>query len=259
MSQATERIGTVVPQFSHERDPGADLERLPGKLMVVSPHFADAVLSCADVLSRNPGSVVVTVYAGAPSPGQRLSSWDSLAGFRNAGEAIRLRREEDQLALFLLDATPLWLDFLATQYGRSPEPDRVADALSAAIDAELPDAVLVPLGLFHDDHRLASEAGLSLVDRFPRLRWIAYADALYRTIEQLCEQRLEQLRARGWLLQPMLGPPPSAAKRHAVSCYDSRLRALAAPGQIAIEAAFEREQYWQLRRSADGSSSASTI
>jgi LmbE family N-acetylglucosaminyl deacetylase len=228
----------------------AQLGRISGKLMVVSPHLDDAVLSCADVLTRNPGSVVVTVFAGTPSDTQRLTHWDSLSGFRSAGEAMRLRREEDQLALFLLESEPLWLDFLDAQYGISPSPDRVAGALSAAIGEQSPAAVLLPLGLFHDDHRLASEASLALVGRFPRLRWIAYADALYRSMAHPCEQRLRQLRARGWLLQPLRGPQPSTAKRHAVSCYGSQLRALATPGHIAIDAAFEREWYWQLRRSA---------
>ena len=227
----------------------ADLRKSLGKAVVVSPHLDDAVLSCADLLVRNPGTLVVTVFAGAPDESQPLTDWDRLCGFATTAEAVALRKEEDAAALFLLEAMPRWLDFLDAQYGPRPALARVAEALAQAIGEHAPDAVLFPLGLFHSDHRLASDACLELCAGRSERHWIAYADALYRAIPGLQDERMSDLRRRGFSLQPLQGPTPTASKRQAARCYASQWRALDAPGHVPIEKAFEPEQYWQIERS----------
>lgn len=156
------------------------------------------------------------------------------------------RKEEDLLALFLLDAYPVWLDFLDAQYASRPAVEEVAASLRAAITHEAPDHVLFPLGLFHADHRLASDATLMICRTLPGPRWIVYSDGLYRQLPGLVQQRLQELRSNGCSLAPLVPPPRHPAKRRAVECYESQLRALATPGHIAIEQAFGREQYWAI-------------
>ena len=56
----------------------AELERV----VVVSPHPDDAVLSCGQFLARHPGTTVITVFCGQPvrypDPPNR---WSVLSGF----------------------------------------------------------------------------------------------------------------------------------------------------------------------------------
>ena len=68
-------------------------------VVVLSPHFDDAVLSCWHVL-RAPGTVqVVNVFTGAPPEGSPPGWWDRLTGAPDPGERVRERAEEDRIAV----------------------------------------------------------------------------------------------------------------------------------------------------------------
>jgi LmbE family N-acetylglucosaminyl deacetylase len=217
-------------------------------VVVVSPHLDDGVFSCGQLLADHPGSVVVTLFAGRPPAGAGLTEWDAAAGFRAGEDVIAARRREDCAALRLLGARPVWLDFRDSQYGDTPGVGALAGALDAALDATGLPAVFVPLGLFHSDHRLAHEAALGLVRRRPGRDWYAYADALYRHIPGLVDDRLRALAAAGFAVAPIETTPTPAGevKRRAVAAYRSQLRALATPGRPGHADAFAPERYWRL-------------
>ena len=69
--------------------PGLDLSRL----LVISPHFDDAVFSCGHLLAAAPGAVVVTVFGGRPdtypSP---VCPWDADCGFGEESDIVAVRR-----------------------------------------------------------------------------------------------------------------------------------------------------------------------
>lgn len=93
-----------------------------GPLLIVSPHFDDAVLSCWALLDRPDGPTdVVTVCGGIPADG--LSNWDRQCGFHSGGEAATARREEDRRALAGHARTVWSLPVLDAAYG---EVDRRA-------------------------------------------------------------------------------------------------------------------------------------
>lgn len=215
-------------------------------LLVVSPHLDDGVLACGEALAANPGSVVVTVFAGPPPAGAPLTGWDRDAGFRPGDDAIGARRAEDARALRTLDAAPRWLDFADAQYGAPPPIATLADALAGVVAAVEPPAVLFPLGLFHADHARTAEAALAVRRRLPAPRWIAYAEPLYRRIPGLLAARLGALEAAGLAPRRLSLAPrtASARKRRAVACYASQLRALATPGRPGHADAFAAERYW---------------
>ena len=81
------------------------------RVLVLSPHPDDAVLSCGQFLARHPGTTVVTVFCGIPAtypdPPRR---WEQLAGFAPGDDVAALRREEDRRALAVLDAYAVHLD-----------------------------------------------------------------------------------------------------------------------------------------------------
>jgi LmbE family N-acetylglucosaminyl deacetylase len=216
-------------------------------VVAVSPHCDDAVFSCGDFLAAYPGGLVVTIFAGRPADECAVTPWDASAGFATGDDPIGVRRCEDRAALSAIGASPEWLDFRDRQYGQSPSTATVAEAITPFVsEASL---VLVPLGLFHSDHRLASDAALAVARGLRPLGcWLAYEDAIYRRMSRLRRERLAQLRAAGLALHPVARPlaPASARKRRAVACYRSQLRALAAAGRPGYEDVFAPERFWRI-------------
>jgi LmbE family N-acetylglucosaminyl deacetylase len=218
--------------------------------VVVSPHCDDAVFGCGELVADRPGTTVITVFAGRPAQQMPLTDWDTTAGFGEGDDVMGYRHAEDRAALTGLGARPRWLPFRDAQYGGPVGADAVVTGLAAAVRACRPDVVAIPLGLFHDDHKTTHEAGLRLARRWPQLTWLLYADALYRRIDGLVEERLARLREAG--LAPVPLPPMPAPgrceelKRHAVACYASQLRALAAAWRSGHDDVLEPECYWRL-------------
>ncbi|KVH35374.1 GlcNAc-PI de-N-acetylase [Burkholderia cepacia] len=222
---------------------------VPTRWLVVSPHLDDAVFSCGRWLAQAPGAVVVTVFAGIPPRGTAAPPWDRRAGFRTADEAVRTRRDEDGRALALLDARPVWLDFLDDQYGMSAPSVEIAARVAAAIDAHAGFGVLAPAGLFHRDHLQVQQAALSLLRAGGASRvWRFYEDVPYRRIDGLMARRVVDWRERGWIAHPVSAPAgnradDAAAKAAAVHAYASQV-ALFEPHMRADLRA--PETYWRL-------------
>lgn len=217
-----------------------------GGLAVVSPHLDDAVFGCGELIATLAPAAVITVFASAPREPMRAPPWDVQCGFRTAQGAVRARRREDRAALANLGATPVWQDFLDSQYRRTPSVEAVADALCRDLERHAFDVVAVPLGLYHSDHHLVHEACLDVATRDRRRRWLAYEDALYRRKPRLVQDRLAELHERHVRAMPLTLPhrrEARARKARAVRCYASQARAFG-PGGLADTAAPER--YWTL-------------
>jgi LmbE family N-acetylglucosaminyl deacetylase len=227
------------------------LSSLPTRepLLVISPHLDDGVFACGQLLAEHPGSVVLTVCAGRPAAYPALTDWDRAAGFAPGDDIVALRRAEDRAALAVLEAQPVWLDFLDAQYGDSLDAATIAVELVRAIDALGCASVFAPLGLFHSDHKLTHSAALTALPACPA-DWLLYEDALYRRLPDLLQEREEQLRARGFALTPVkrTGADCSDRKRRAVAAYASQLRALTTPGRLGYLDAFAPESYWRLEQ-----------
>lgn len=222
-----------------------------GRTLFISPHLDDAVFACGCLLASLAEAVVATVFAGRPAPGAALTDWDRDAGFHAGQDVIARRREEDRQALHGLAAWPLWLDFRDSQYGGGATREEVAAALHSLLMQCGPQAVFIPLGLFHADHRLCHEAALTLLDSCTGCTWFAYADSFYRCIPGLADERLTALRRAGRPLQPVTFAAvadAAARKRRAVGCYASQLRALATPGRPGDADLAAPEGYWRIGR-----------
>lgn len=218
------------------------------RLLVVSPHLDDAVFGCGALLAAHPGSTVLTVFAGMPSAQVPLTDWDRRCGFARSADVMPARRAEDRAALALLGARPLWLDFLDAQYAQGnvvPE-EALASALQRAIERHRPDAVVLPMGLFHADHARVHAAGLRLLRGAVQPLWLAVEDALYRRRPGLLQQRLVRLAREGVVATPAFPPllADPAPKRRAVAAYASQLRAFGdgIPADLATP-----ERYWRLQ------------
>lgn len=216
-------------------------------MVVISPHLDDAVFGCGDALAARPGSTVLTVFAGLPDDAERITEWDARCGFADAREAVRARRDEDRLALTRLEARPLWLDFVDSQYGQPAGAEAIAAALRAALQDLADDRVLYPLGLFHSDHRLVHEAARAALDTLDVAVALAYEDALYRAIPGLLQRRLAELEKAGIVATPAPEAPPPGGPRkaQAIAAYASQLRAF---GPGGCDDAARPERLWRLER-----------
>jgi LmbE family N-acetylglucosaminyl deacetylase len=223
-----------------------------GRLLVVSPHLDDAVFGCGELLAAHPGCVVVTVFAGWSNPLRPLTEWDAAAGFAPGDDVMRARKVEDRVALERLAAKPRWLEFQDRQYASSPPAESVARVLREVLQVDAPTSVMLPLGLFHADHMLASDAGLQLMHGDRERQWFAFEDAIYRRVPGLIQKRLASLLARDVQATPvqLLSTRHLDRKRSAVDSYASQLRALGASGRPGYDDVFAGESYWRLSLSS---------
>jgi LmbE family N-acetylglucosaminyl deacetylase len=218
-------------------------------ITVVSPHLDDGVFACGALLSASPGSVVITALAGGPPAYEHVTPWDAACGFSDGDDVIAARRSEDREALALLGASPIWLPFRDAQYGGPKAPAELSAALGRAVSAAPGEEVFLPLGLFHSDHRMVSDAALPLVLEGRGRRFYAYEEAMYRRVPGLVDAALGRLAGRGVAAEPCdraVSAEHLDRKRRAVLCYRSQLRGLTTPGRPGYEDAFAPERFWRL-------------
>jgi LmbE family N-acetylglucosaminyl deacetylase len=152
-------------------------ERPSGRVVVLSPHLDDAVLSAWSVL-RGPAELqVVNVCTGLPANGL-LSPWDRLTGATDSRSRMHERVREDRVALARAGRTATSLDFPESLYRRGPLDN---DALREALAGKIAGAAQVwaPAGIGgHDDHLQIRDAALELA-RSGGIPVTLYADLPY--------------------------------------------------------------------------------
>lgn len=214
------------------------------RIVVVSPHLDDAVLSCGGLLGARPGSTVVTVYTGVPDAADLLTDWDRRCGFGSAAEAMRERRREDARAMAIVRGHGLALGFLDSQYIACADAGLLAltEALMRTLAELRPDAVAIPLGLLHADHVRVSDAALMVRDAWRGPAWLVYEDVPYRCLSGMVQARFAQLHARGVIVAPADFAVDTRAKPLAVAAYTSQLKGLQRePAELG-----RQERYWHL-------------
>jgi LmbE family N-acetylglucosaminyl deacetylase len=222
-------------------------------MLIISPHFDDAVLSCGLWLETHPGATVSTVCSGRPGPGVAASpEWDALAGFTWADEAMEARQAEDAAALQVLGASQHLLGFLDDLY--RPAGDSMSNlehAIGDLLDKLRPERCLLPLGLGKPggDHDITRIAALRALAVRPWCAALLYADLPYAETDR----DLMQSHIASTLGELSLGkvhfqwPLTDDTKRKAVGCYVSqaRLLDLAHPGWRA-HIGLGSEQIWHI-------------
>ena len=227
------------------------------RVVVLSPHLDDAVLSCGQFLAAHPGATVITVFAGFPPRyPDPLDHWSVLSGFRPGDDVTAARRAEDADALALLGATPRWLDFVEAKFAPDQPPatpEEVAGVLGGELAALRPSLVLAPLGLANPEHICLHDATVLVRGRGlgtgPEPSWICYQDMGYHHIPGQMAWRVAKLFRAGVWPTPVAMPvdPSLRAKREAVGRYASQVRALEADwGLWRRLDAPTPEQYWRL-------------
>lgn len=216
-------------------------------ILVVSPHYGEAVFSCGNLLAQAPGSQVLTVCT-APSEFERaaVTLKEERCGFTATNAAMDLRASENNKALTYLNATGIDLGFQSPQHlqgSRTNTQILMADALAATIMQQQPTAVFFPLGLFHDDHIWISDAALSICHHLPTVQWFVYLEIRYAAKSPSIVNRLSFFGQRG------LAPMPfclelKKSKKPTVQAYRSELQGMSIQErEFVIDL---KERFWQL-------------
>jgi LmbE family N-acetylglucosaminyl deacetylase len=223
------------------------------RVLVISPHPDDAVLSCGQFLARHPGATVVAVFCGFPvtypDPPNR---WAVLSGFDAGDDIVGLRRDEDRRALAVLGATPMHLDGFAEADLQPDEPvataEQVAEALDQVVGRLDPTLVIVPLGLANPEHVTVHDAALLVREQHLDRGWIAYQDVAYHQIPGILAWRISRLFHSGLWPTPVAMPvdPDDTRKREALAEYTSQVKALEADWSLSRRLdAPTPEQFWR--------------
>ena len=213
------------------------------KLLIITPHLADAVLGCGELVAANPGAVVVTAFAGIPQDAYVVPEWDAACGFASPRQAVTVRRREERAALECLDAEPCWLSCPEIQYRRRVTLDEVVLRLARALRRHRAEQVALPLGLLPGDHALVSEAALYLA-RERRCECLLYDDALPARSRPEAAQRLAPLATEPFELPA--DPYRAYLKRRALERYESLARGFRAAGRELASMLERPERYWRL-------------
>ena len=235
--------------------PTDELERI----VVVQPHFDDAVMGAGYLIAGHPGTTVVTVFGGRPPAyPETPTEWDALGGFKAGDDIVALRRDEDVAALAELGATPHWLEFSDHQYLDKCDwyqPPNIAPALESALRSLEPTAVFVPFGLANPDHDLTHRAARIVMNDLQEVAWYCYEDAGYCHLPGLLAWRISSLFTSGLWPTPAIVPVEldTERKARALAAYRSQLPPLQADHMLdARMAAPVPEQYWRLGRPPTG-------
>ena len=111
------------------------------RIVVVSPHFDDAVLSCWTLIDSGADVTVLTVFTEGPQQAGFVADWDADTGV-DSSTRMRRRADENRAALALAGAGPVDLGALEGIYGGGGvDRDELRPHLTGA------DAVYVPAGV----------------------------------------------------------------------------------------------------------------
>lgn len=147
-------------------------------LVVLSPHFDDAVLSVGGLLSEFEGpKCIVTFFSTPTTTPQYLTYWDEISGFDKSTDARAARIQENGNATNLLGAGAVNLDYVDKQYQtRSPSDissliESITEDIKTIVDSQGKNQITI-IGpsyfgeeFTHPDHLVVSKAFMQAVQK----------------------------------------------------------------------------------------------
>ena len=217
------------------------------RLLVVSPHLDDAVLSLGDLLRRVAARTEVLTVFTESDPGERVD-WAHLGGFQDSAEEHAVRRQEDMRAMQHLGCAyrhaglrsgqlnEAWLSqFLPKWLTNASSPNaKQLVLLPAGCGGNRPESGLAcfwrrltrqPFGsMAHPEHVLVRDVFWAALKQVPRLRIGFYAELPYAWQQTDAIIQAELGAATGYTLEPIRVSPQVDQKLVAAEHYVSQAR-----------------------------------
>jgi LmbE family N-acetylglucosaminyl deacetylase len=245
---------------------------IPDRLLIISPHLDDAVLSCWAVLARATPVDVLTVFAGAPVPAVR-KSWDIAMGFNDSAESLRVRLSEDAEAFAGTGHKRSHMALLDDQYLDGSRGPQDVEALAARLREWMSEGVggvAIPAGAgrvcrgpierirrvttrlnrgyVHPDHVFVRQVVLETVPPHSAIELLAYEEVPYTWAGSSEPRLISVARAAGRGVVPLDLPVDRAAKARRIGAYRSQTAGLLVDGRRVDDPATlpAEERYWRL-------------
>lgn len=243
-----------------------------GPLLIVSPHFDDAALSCAALLERSEPVDVLNVFTGEPDPPQRRE-WDLGSGFADSAVSMAARRAEERAAFTGSVHRLEQLDLLDSQYlyGERAETDRtrIETAIAGWGEQVAGGTIALPAGAGrapsrtrarlrrllgepgperHPDHALARDAALGALGGLPHLVPLLYEELPYLWGVSAPREARKVARASRRRIVPLVLPVDRVRKAQRIAAYASQVPQLVVSGKSPDDPAVlpHLERYWWL-------------
>lgn len=204
------------------------------KVLVISPHLDDAILSAGQFIAGRNGNVdVLTVFSGIPMAEGLLTDYDKSCGFKTSKDAMVVRRQEDTEAMAILNARPIYTDILDSQYDK--KQTGITKVIRKTIIEHNYEMIIGPLGLRHPDHIAVSNAllklnptNLYLYEELPTR--VQYPEMVMQRSLELPNMELT-----------FIGNGPMATKVRALWCYKSQINR----GDLDPYLLYVNERFWR--------------
>lgn len=163
-------------------------------LIVLSPHFDDAVLSVGGIISEFDGPRYIVTFFGTPtSTAQYLTAWDKMSGFAKSLDTREARKKENERAAKIIGAKIINEDYVDFQYKKRTTTDSlvIQSSIEKSIDqilSSMGNALVTIIGPSyfgdadtHPDHLLLSKAFAEVIKNknHPNATFYFYEDLPY--------------------------------------------------------------------------------
>jgi LmbE family N-acetylglucosaminyl deacetylase len=142
-------------------------------IIILSPHFDDAVLSLGGFMTKREGEfLVMTFFTQRPAEVMH-TEWDNLSGFSNSDEAIIARTKENKDALVMFDAHIYNYEYLDFQYRTEDQDSAITESITRDIISIIEsyserEIHIYGPGIFgeeitHPDHKIVHDAFMNVL------------------------------------------------------------------------------------------------
>ncbi len=228
-------------------------------LIVLSPHFDDAILSVGGIISEfNDPKYIITFFSTPFSTPQYLTNWDKMSGFKKSTEARAIREQENRTAATTLGANVTNIDYIDNQYEKRSSTDNSSLIQSMTRDigqiiesASNTNAELTIIGpsyfgekITHPDHLLVSKAFIQAVKNkcYTNVHFYFYEDLPYThkrfgeeevTLDKLLTDFYSGLQLDKQEI--FISQQAFDSKREGIKLYTSQVKALNSQGEDIIQ------------------------
>jgi LmbE family N-acetylglucosaminyl deacetylase len=144
------------------------------RIVILSPHLDDAVLSCWHLFESSRRVRVINVFTGLPIR-NGAAWWDRMTGSNDSGRRMEERLAEDRDAHARTGAEAENLPLLDEQYRNGDAPAGLVERIAAALEGERSIYAPAAMGFGSRDHELVRAAAQRLCEE-PDLDLHLYAD-----------------------------------------------------------------------------------